>query len=202
MHAVKSSYTFKDLKKYYFSLLAVQGLSWVALAGVVWLGVTALLHYVRLPSLLVHLVSALAGLWLTVGWAVLVVFVLLLSLAFYFRGLHPSLLTYLFRSFPATFEFHSWLQAGTVVTSEESGEKVQSTKALEGFITFLGGGVVLVAVFVPKGVGGKAAAEAATDSIKEYADSSLFGLRSGSVQRTAGARYWIYRGAGTKCLRD
>lgn len=198
MRVVKSSYMTKDLKQFYFSLQAVRFLSWVMLAGAVWLGVTAVVHYVQLPPLLAHLVLAVSRLWFTVGWAVLAVFVLLLVVVFCFRGLYPSLPAYFFRSFPATMEFLSWLRAGTVVTSEEKGDKVQSTKALGGFIAFLGRGVVLVVVFVPKGVGGKAAVDAATDSVKEYADSVLYGLRSGSVQRTAGARYWIYRRSGTK----
>lgn len=191
---MRASYTFKDLKRYQLSLQAMRSLGWVSLAGVIWLGITVIVRHVQLPYVLAYPIYALTGLWTAVGWVILVLFALLLAVTCYFRGLYPTLIKYL-QSSPTTTEFLDWLRAGVVETSEKGDVKVQNSKSLEGFIAFLDKDTVLVVVFVPKGVGGKGVVDNATAAVKEYADSVLIGLRSGAVQRTAGARYWIYRRA-------
>lgn len=190
---MKASYTFKDLKWYYFSLLAMIGLRWVTLVGLIWLAVILIVHYVQGFSLLAYLVHVLSGLWVMLGWVLLALFAILLVTVFCFRKLHPSMIKH-FVSSLSTSEFLSWLRSGVAVASEDGSVKVQSTKPLEGFIAYLSGGVALVAVFVPRGLGGKALADSSTNPIKEYADGVLpAGMKSGTVQHTAGARYWIYR---------
>lgn len=189
---MKASYAFKDLKRYYFSLLAMIGLRWVMLAGLIWLAVDVIVHYVQRFPLLVYLAHVLTGFWMILGWALLALFAILLVTVFCFRKLHPSMIKHFVSSW-STSEFLGWLRSGVAVASEDGSVKVQSTKPLEGFIAYLSGGVVLVAVFVPRGLGGKALADSSTDPIKEYADGVLPGMKSGAVQHTAGARYWIYR---------
>lgn len=189
---MKAFFTIRELKRYYLSLLAMRGLNWVLLAGCFWLGVLLLACYARLPRLFVYLVTSLTGLWEVLGWFLLGLLVLLLVMVGFFRRLHPGLIKYIYSSW-STAEFLGWLREGVAVASEDGSVKVQSTKPLEGCIVYLSGGVVLVVVFVPKGLGGKALADGSTDAIKEYADGVLPGMKSGSVQHTAGARYWIYR---------
>lgn len=189
---MKASYTFKDLKQYYFSLLAMIGLRWVTLAGLIWLGLVLVVHYVQGFPLLAYFVHLLSGLWMILGWALLALFAILLVTVLCFRKLHPSMIKH-FASSWSTSEFLRWLRSGVAVASEDGSVKVQSTKPLEGFIAYLSGGLVLVAVFVPRGLGGKALADSSTEPVKEYADGVLPGMKSGAVQHTAGARYWIYR---------
>lgn len=188
---VKASYTGKELRQYQLSLQCMRWLGWVTLAGVIWLGVILGVRQYPFP-VVIYLVYALTGLWTALGWAILVLFAILLVAVCCLRGLFPTLLKYL-QSLPATFEFLDWFRAGIAVTSEKGDVKVQDSKKLEGFIAYLDKGCVLVAVFVPKGVSGQAVVDSATSAIKEYADSVLPGRKSGAVQRTAGARYWIYR---------
>lgn len=190
---MKTSYSNRELRWYYLSLQAMQGLSWVTLAGVVWLGVTLVVHCVKMPALLIYLIHALTGLWIVLGWAILVIFALLLAVVCFFYRLYPSWMAY-FKSSLQTAEFRGdWLSQGVVKTSETGDVTVQNSKSLEGYFAFLSDGTVLVAILVPPGIGGKGVADGATASVKEYADGVLYGYRSGAMQSVAGARYWIYR---------
>lgn len=194
---MKSSYSTRELRRYHLSLQAVQGLSWVTLAGVVWLGVIAVVRYVPLPALLstllLTLVRALAGVWTLLGWLILGLFALLLAVVVWFHGLYPSWGAYL-RSFAKTFDFRSdWLRAGKRKQDEKGLTSESNSDVLDGYFAFLGKGVVLVVVLVPKGIDGLDVVNHAAPAIKAYADDVLPGLHSGSMQEVAGARYWVYR---------
>lgn len=189
---MKTSYTAKDLKRYQLSLQAMRGLSWVTLAGVVWLGVTLVVRHVKLPALLIYLTHVLARLWTLLGWSTFALFALLLVVACCFRSLYPSWGKY-FRSSHSTVGLLSWLREGVAVTSEKGEVTVQDSKTLDGFIAFVSGDAVLVVILVPKGIGGKGIVDNAIPPTKEYADGVLHDLRTGAVQSTAGARYWIYK---------
>lgn len=188
---IKSVYNGRELSRYQFSLQCMRWLGWVTLAGVIWLGAVLGVRYYH-PPLLVFLAHALTGLWTMFGWVILVLFAILVVAVVCLRGLYPTLIKYL-KSLLATVDFLDWFRAGIAFTSEKGEVKVQDSKKLEGFIAFLDSGCVLVAVFVPRGVNGQHIVDSSTGAIKEYADSVLTGLKSGAVQRTAGARYWIYR---------
>lgn len=189
---MKTSYSSKELKQYQLSLQAMRGLSWVTLAGVIWLGVTLVVRHVKLPALLTYLIHALTGLWTVLGWAILALFALLLVVVCFFHGLYPGWTKY-FKSSHFTIDFLSWLRAGVTKTSEKGEVTVQDSKTLEGFIAFVDEDIILVVILVPKGIGGKGIVDSASAPTKEYADGVLDGLKTGAMQSTSGARYWIYK---------
>lgn len=190
---MKTSYSSKELRHYYLSLQAMQGLSWVTLVGVVWLGVTLVVLNVKMPALLSYWTHVLTGLWTEIGWAILGLFTLLLVVVCFFRRLYPSWIAY-FKGLLRTTVFRSdWLSKGVAKTSYKGEVTVQDSESLEVFFAFVSGGAVLVTILVPLGIDGQAIVDHASAPIKEYADGVLPGYRTGSMQSVAGARYWIYR---------
>lgn len=190
---MKTSYSSRELKLYNLSLQAMRGLSWVTLAGVVWLGVILVVFNAKMPAILSYLTHVLTRLWIVLGWAILGLFTLLLIVVCFFRRLYPSWMDY-FKSSLRTTGFRSdWLSKGVAKTSYKGEVTVQDSESLEGFFAFVSGGAVLVTILVPPGIDGQAIVDHASAPVKEYADGVLPGYRTGSMQSVAGARYWIYR---------
>lgn len=190
-------YSLKKLKKLYVSCQAMWALSWVALALAVYGSVTG--FYSRFVPVLVrqYVTRAFGAIWQGLGWALVALLVVLVLAVLAFSRLYPSFGAYLASARATRQEKTEFLSEGLATKSEDDEITIKKTLVLEGFIAYQGRSV-LVVLFAPAGIGGKAALDSAQADVHDYADEALSGYVSGGVQHVPGASYWIYTRKGAK----
>lgn len=187
-------FNMKKINNFSLSLQALTGFGWVTLALVGYGTITWLFSHF-LPQAVQRLIlGLLAGTWLYIGYAVGVVFALLLVIVLLFSRLYPSIFSYI-HSASGTKGATAYLSGSTDATATvgEDGTLTMKKKAQARVVIVYLGPKVLVALLAGS-ADTRQAMESAEEAVKEYADGLLTnaGYHTGAMQKDSNCRYWVY----------